>query len=180
MEAESQHSACLRNEQTAGHRCPQDQRDRPSLWPRQWGESWESPSPHASVQPVSRWERQDQGIKRGWGPGDLLRPTRTSEHTDSSLQALPRKGSAVKRAKVVASLLLNLETSSLLSPQGRKRFGLEEWERGACTRGEEPAGRLWAEVPTSSPLYCLPNLREYLRRPFGKDFLAQNNSRWLS
>ena len=52
--------------------------------------------------------------------------------------------------------------------------------KGRLYSGREPAGRLWAEVPASSPSYCLPNLREYLRRPFGKDFLAQNNSRWFS
>lgn len=156
MEAESQHSACLRNEQTAGHRCPQDQRDWPSLWPRQWGESWESPSPRASVQPVSRWERQDQGMKRGWGPGDLLRPTLTSEHMDSSLHALPRKGSTVKRAEVMASLLLNLETSSLLSPQGRKRFRLEEWERGACTRGESLQVGCGLKSPRPPPPTAFP------------------------
>lgn len=119
-------------------------------------------------------------MKRGWGPGGLLCPTLTSEHTDSSLHTLPRKGSAIKRTEVVAGLLLNLETSSLLSPRGRKQFGLEEWERGACSRGEEPAGRLWAEVPARSPLCCLPNLPEHLSRPFGKDFLAQNNSHWFS
>lgn len=118
-------------------------------------------------------------MKRARGPGHLLHPTLTSEHPDSPLHVLPRKG-AVKRAEVMASLLLNLETSSLLSPRGRKRFGLEEWEGGACTRGEEPAGRPWAEVPARSPLCCLPNLPEHLSRPFGKDFLAQNNSRWFS
>ena len=69
-------------------------------------------------------------MKRGWGPGGLLCPTLSSEHTDSSLHTLPGKGSAIKRTEVVAGLLLNLETSSLLSPRGRKQCGLEEWERG--------------------------------------------------
>ena len=95
-------------------------------------------------------------MKRGWGPRDLLRPTLTSEHTDSSLHALPRKGSAVKRAEVMASLLLNLETSSLLSPQGRKRFGLEEWERGACTWGESLQVGCGPKSPRPPPSTAFP------------------------
>lgn len=155
------------------HPCDRDNEERVS----------ESRPPHLHQCSLCLGENgrtQDRGMKRGRGPGDLLRPTLTSAHTDSPLHVLPRKGSAVKRAEVMASLLLNLETSSLLSPRGRKRFGLEDWEGGACTRGEEPAGRPWVEVPARSPLCSLPNLPEHLSRPFGKDFLAQNNSRWFS
>ena len=86
-------------------------------------------------------------------------------------RVLPRKGSTIKRAEVVFSLLLNLETSSLLSLLREEMV----WVRGAGT-GAPAAGKRRLQVgcglqlPVCHPPCGFPDLLEHLSRPLGKGF----------
>lgn len=86
----------------------------------------------------------------------------------------PRKGSAIKRAKVVFSFLLHLETSSL--PPFLGWFRLDEQRQEACGLHGLPGEQSLHLAHLHAHLLCFPYLLEHLSRPSGREFWYEKQS----